>query len=541
MKNIKILDCTLRDGGRIINCAFPDQEIKDISHRLASANIDVIEIGFLRDPKKVEYKGNSTFFTDVDQIRPFVDKTKGTKYVAFVDYELFDWSTLKPYDGSSIDGIRVGWKKDSFVHHKDEIVKHLKEVKEKGYMLYIQGVNTLGYTDRELLDILDFVNQIHPDGFGIVDTYGAMYMDDVDRIYTMVDHNLDEDIAIDFHSHNNYQLSFAFAQEIIRLSNGKRDILIDGTLHGMGKVAGNLNTELIVDYLVRKRNFDYNFDAILDLIDDYIHPYQLQYKWGYSVPALMAGIYKSHPNNILYLTEKFRLATKDIKYIISMIDPQKRMSYDYDNIQRLYQEYNNTKVDDSFALEELKKQLLGRNILLIMPGSTIVEYKNEISQYIEDNNAKVILVNFTDKEYQTSDYITFWGSKKRYDKYKEQCIHVKSVVTSNVATDNNEDLVINYDSYIDRTEEYSDNTSLMLLKVLQRIGITSFAIAGFDGFKEQGSYFNENNYKEVRFSSKYDEINKAISKLLKKYADSLDEISHIKFLTPSIFSNILEK
>ena len=98
-------------------------------------------------------------------------------------------------------------------------------------------------------------------------------------------------------------------------------------------------------------------------------------------------------------------------------------------------------------------------------------------------------------------------------------IDVKSVVTSNVATENNEDLVINYDSYIDRTEEYSDNTSLMLLKVLQRIGITSFAIAGFDGFKEQGSYFNENNYKEVRFSSKYDEINKAISKLLKKYAD----------------------
>lgn len=73
-----------------------------------------------------------------------------------MDYELFDWSTLKPYDGTSIDGIRVGWKKNSFVHHKDEIVKHLKEVKEKGYMLYIQGVNTLGYTDRELLDIFRF-------------------------------------------------------------------------------------------------------------------------------------------------------------------------------------------------------------------------------------------------------------------------------------------------------------------------------------------------------------------------------------------------
>ena len=91
-------------------------------------------------------------------------------------------------------------------------------------------------------------------------------MDDVDRLYTIVDHNLDENIAIDFHSHNNYQLSFAFAQEIIRLSNGKREVIIDGTLNGMGKCAGNLNTELLVDYLVRKRNYDYDFDAILDIM-----------------------------------------------------------------------------------------------------------------------------------------------------------------------------------------------------------------------------------------------------------------------------------
>ena len=338
MKNVKILDCTLRDGGRIINCEFPNADIKDISYRLAEAKIDIVEVGFLRDPQKVEYKGDSTFFTDVDQIRPFVDRTKNTKYVAFIDFELYDFDTLKPFDNTSIDGVRIGWKKSSFANNKSEIIRCLKLVKELGYMLYIQGVNTLGYKDRELLDILEFVNDIHPNGFGIVDTYGAMYMDDVDRIYTMVDHNLEEDIAIDFHSHNNYQLSFAFAQEIIRLSNGKREILIDGTLNGMGKVAGNLCTELIIDYLVRKRNYDYNFDAILDIIDDYVYPYMLQHKWGYSVPALMAGIYKSHPNNVIYLTEKFRLATKDIMHIMSMIEPTKRMSYDYDNIQNLYRE-----------------------------------------------------------------------------------------------------------------------------------------------------------------------------------------------------------
>ena len=526
MKNVKILDCTLRDGGRIINCEFPNADIKDISFRLAASNIDIIEVGFLRGASKVDYKGDSTFFTDVDQIRPFVDRTKNTKYVAFIDFELFDWDSLKPFDGTSIDGIRIGWTKKSFSTQKDEIIKRLREIKGKGYMLFIQGVNILGYSDRELLDILDFVNEIHPSGFGIVDTYGAMYIDDLDRIYTMVDHNLDEDICIDFHSHNNYQLS---------------QIVIDGTLHGMGKVAGNLNTELIVDYLVRKRNYDYNFDSILDLIDDYIKPIQLQHKWGYSVPALMAGIYKSHPNNVIYLTEKFRLATKDIKYIISMIEPQLRMRYDYDNIQRVYQEYNNTKVDDSKALQTIKTQLEGRNLVLVMPGSSIVEYREKIFSHIKEHKAKVILVNFIDEDYLQFDCLAFWGSNKRYAKFKELRPRVTSIVTSNVEVDKDSDLVVNYDSYINRTEEYSDNTSLMLMKVLQRIGCINYAIAGFDGFKENGSYYNENNYKEVRFKSKYDEINKALSKHLANFADSLSNKKGIFFITPSIYKNIFEE
>ena len=137
MKNVKILDCTLRDGGRIINCEFPNADIKDISYRLAEAKIDIVEVGFLRDSQKVEYKGDSTFFTDVDQIRPFVDRTKNTKYVAFIDFELYDFDTLKPFDNTSIDGVRIGWKKSSFANNKSEIIRCLKLVKELGYMLYI--------------------------------------------------------------------------------------------------------------------------------------------------------------------------------------------------------------------------------------------------------------------------------------------------------------------------------------------------------------------------------------------------------------------
>ena len=541
MKNVKILDCTLRDGGRIINCAFPNSQIKDIAYRLADANIDIIEVGFLRDAKSVNYQGNSTFFTDVDQIRPFVNRKKDTMYVAFIDYGMFDFSTLKPYDGTSIDGLRIGFTRKNFENDHEEILECLAEVKQKGYKLFVQGVNSLGYTDRELLGIVDIVNQIQPEGFGIVDTYGAMYMDDVDRLYTIVDHNLDENIAIDFHSHNNYQLSFAFAQEIIRLSNGKREVIIDGTLNGMGKCAGNLNTELLVDYLVRKRNYDYDFDAILDIIDDHIYNYHLQHQWGYSIPALMGGIYRSHPNNIIYLTEKFRLATKDIKYIISMIDPDKRMRYDYDNIQRLYQEYNHVKVDDKENLALLERILKGKKILLLMPGQSISQYKDEILKKIEAENLFVITVNFRDETFDKYSELAFWGSQKRYEHYTDLRKEVTSLITSNIESDMEDDIIVNYDSFVDRTQEYSDNASLMLMRILQRVGVVSYYVAGFDGFTVNGSYYNKTDFSEERFRSQYESINKGVAHQLSMFADSLNHPEDIQFVTPSIYTHIFKR
>ena len=272
VKNVRILDCTLRDGGRIINCAFGNQEIKEISNRLADAKIDIIEVGFLRDGRIMEYQEGSTFFTDVSQIKPFVNKEKkNILYAAFIDYGMCDIDNLKPYDGTSIDAIRFGFTKKNYDTAKEDVLRWINVIKKNGYKLFIQGVNSLSYTDRELLEIVDMVNHVHPYSFGIVDTYGAMYMDDVNRLYGLIDHNMLPDICINFHSHNNYQLSFAFAQELIKLSStGTRQIIVDGTLGGMGKVAGNLNTELIVDFLVRKHHYDYEFEDILDILDDYI-------------------------------------------------------------------------------------------------------------------------------------------------------------------------------------------------------------------------------------------------------------------------------
>lgn len=539
MKNVRVLDCTLRDGGRIINCAFPDQETKELSEKLAHAKIDIVEVGFLRDWRKVNYQGNSTFFTDVGQIKPFVDKTqKDVLYVAFIDYGMCDIDNLKPYDGTSIDGIRFGFTKKNYDEAKEDVLRWAHIIKERGYKLFVQGVNSLNYSDRELLEVVDMVNEIHPYSFGIVDTYGAMYMDDVDRLYGLIDHNMLPDICINFHSHNNYQLSFAFAQEIVRLSElGTRQVIIDGTLGGIGKVAGNLNTELIVDFLVRKKQYDYELDDIFDMLDDYIYKYSLKYKWGYSTSAMMAGIYKSHPNNVIYLTEKFRLDSKDIGKILSMIDSKTRQRYDYNNIEKLYIEYISEKVDDYDTLLELKNLMAEREIVVLVPGNSLNVYREKIDSYIKQKDAFVISVNFVA---DTKNAYAFFGNPKRYSLSKEKRIGRNIIISSNIKGDEN-DIVVNYHSLINRGYKYFENSTIMLLNLLKRIGVSKITIAGFDGFETgKESNYADDSFQNDRHISEFNELNQEIKIMFGEIVNTLKGKSNIKIITPSLFEEVLE-
>lgn len=535
MKNVSVLDCTLRDGGRIIDCAFPDQEIKEMSKRLSDAKIDIIEVGFLRDWRKVNYQGNSTFFTDVDQIAPFICRDNpNTVYAAFIDYGMFDIDSLKRYDGTSIDAIRFGFTKKNYTEEKNEVLRWIEIIKEKGYKLFIQGVNSLNYTDRELLEIVDMVNNVHPYSFGIVDTYGAMYMDDVDRLYGLIDHNMLPEIYINFHSHNNYQLSFAFAQEVIRLSGtSNRQVIIDGTLGGMGKVAGNLNTELIVDYLVRKKRYDYEFEDILDILDDYIYKYSLNHKWGYSTAAMMAGIYKSHPNNVIYLTEKFRLDTKDIGKLLSMIDPATRQRYDYDNIERLYTEYVADKIDDHETIGKIKRIIDGHEVLIMAPGNTLNTHREYIDSYIRDKQPLVISVNFIADD--IGAYV-FFGNQKRYTRLSEKRKGRKVIVSSNVKSDNGQDLIVNYHSLINRGYKFFENSTIMLLNLLKRVNPKKISIAGFDGFDvNNDKNYADNSFQNDRHKSEFMTLNKEVSEMYNEIKETMYPECKIELITPSLY------
>jgi 4-hydroxy 2-oxovalerate aldolase len=529
----------LRDGGRIIDCAFADRDILRILNKLADAGIDIVELGFLRDKKLVKYNGNSTFFTDVDQLLPFIEKkTAGTMFVAFADFGMFDFETLKPCDGRTLDGIRVGFTKSDFCDKRKALMQSFHSVKEKGYKLFIQGVNSLGYSDRELLEIIETANDVNPVGFGIVDTYGAMYIDDVIGLYNLIDRNLHDKIAIDFHSHNNFQLSFSFAQEIIRLSNGVRKIVIDATLSGMGKGAGNLNTELIVDYLVRKLAYHYDLDLVLDIIDEHLYELQQEHKWGYSAVSMMSGIYKSHPNNVIYLTQNFRLRTKDVKNILSMLGEKERQRYEYGKLEEICETYNNDKYDDGAEIALLRSAFKNRAVLVLAPGNTLNTHRTEIDQYIAQKDPVIVSVNFS-SAYKTG--FCFFANRKRYPPAFGAASGQKYIVTSDIAEKNENEIVINYHSLVNRAFKLFNNSALMLLNLLKRIGTDDIAIAGLDGFSENSPNYFDKAYNVNRLASQYDEINAEIAKMLKDYVKTVSGRCNVSFVTPGMFESVLRQ
>ena len=538
-KNIKILDCTLRDGLRIVDCQFENEKIASMVLGLQASGVDVIEIGFLRDSNLIQWGGNSTFFTDVTQITPFIPHEKGNVlYTAFIDYGMFTFDTLIEKGKCSIDAIRIGFTRKNFLYEMDKVKECMRLVKEKGYKLFLQGVNSLGYTDTEFLKLIEIANEIKPYAFAIVDTYGAMYVQDMQHFYNLIDYNLNPEIAVDFHSHNNYQLSFALAQEIIKMS-GTRTIIIDCTLNGVGKVAGNLNTELIINYLNRKYGYNYNEDLILDLIDDYIFDIGLKHKWGYSIPALLAGEMKSHPNNILYLTQKLRLDTKDIKYILSMIDPETRQRYDYGNIEKLYIEYNSSKKDDTLEIESLKGEFEGgKKVLILGPGSSIIKYKKDIIDFISLNKEMLrISLNYVFDVFPV-DYV-FFGSNKRYYEFSNERNNKQVIITSNVKSDNKNDIVLNYANLIECDGKNFDSSFIMLLNLLKRLNVTSIYVAGVDGFVKGAKNYYLDKLEYGRNVQGYEEQNIDMGEMLRKFKKQNERID-IQFITPSIFAPIFE-
>jgi len=531
---IKLLDCTLRDGAYITNSDFGEAAIRGIIKKMQEARVDVIEVGWL---KNSPHKEGSSYFETPEDIEPYImDKKASVLYTAMIDWDRYDTDKLPEYNGKSIDAIRV-----VFPHgkHRDGIEVG-KKIRAKGYKVLFQAANTLAYSDEDLLDFAECMNEFDPVSVSIVDTFGAMFFDDLDHIAEILNEKLNFNISLGFHAHNNQQLAFALGIHFIDImKNTERVMMIDSSLCGMGRGAGNTTTELMTSYLNRKQYGNYDLNAVMDAIDIYMTGYHEKYTWGYSTPYFIAGMYQCHVNNIAYLLNNHRTNARDMRSIIESLSVEERRKYDYDNLENKYIENQSRIVDDSDSITELRNIVSGRKVLLIAPGKSVDLEKEKIHAFIVKENPVTIAVNALNPAYNT-DYAIFINPG-RYDyamNYRpDQLKKVRKILLSNIKTSSDEDeIIVNYNTLVKRGWKHFDNAVIITLRLLNKIGAENVYVSGFDGFK---NHYNE-SYADVNLptlnpDNNWDELNKEIKEMYLDLKNTVSNKMNIAFLTNSIF------
>ncbi len=534
MGKIQLLDCTLRDGAYIVDSKFGDAAIRGIIGKLQDVGTDVIECGWLKDK---EHEAGSTFFHKPDDVLPYLSSKKSNiTYSVMIDWDRYNVDALPEYDGKSIDAVRV-----VFPHGKHvEGMEVGRRIKEKGYKILFQSANTLAYSDEDLIALANEANKLKPVALSVVDTFGAMFEEDLDRIVSVLDEHLDPNIKLGFHSHNNQQLAFALTCHFVKFfSERKRDIMVDATLCGMGRGAGNATTELVVSFLNRKCGCHYNLDAVMDAIDIYMGYFKENYRWGYSTPYFIAGMYQCHVNNIAYLLNNHRTSARDMRNIIQSMDQADRIKYDYDLLEQKYLKIVNRKVDDDAVRKELLEKLSGRTVILIAPGRSSLDEQERIKKYASETDAVLIAVNALLPGYEY-DY-AFFVNPARYeyasgvssDEFKK----VRKILLSNIKTEGpDNELIVAYDHAIKQGWPHFDNAVMCALRLLDWLGIGEVSIAGFDGFKTR---YNE-SYADPQLPSlnpenKWDELNEEIRSMFAEFRENAENLKRIHFLTESYF------
>lgn len=521
MGTIRLLDCTLRDGGHINQGRFGKNVIKAVIDDLVKAKIDIIEVGFLWDKETDE--DTAKFFT-LAQLKKYLPEDMGQSKIS-VMADNVDLSRLEPYDGT-VEYIRLSFRKTEF----DWAEKNVRCLMDKGYRCYINPIHGSSFTDEEYLGIIRRVNEIKPYGFSIVDTFGAMRQADLGRLYYLIEHNLDKDITLGVHLHENLGLAYSLAQYLLNIVSPARNITIDGSLFGMGKVPGNLCMEQMIDYLNNEYKTSYVIEPVYDAIDEFIMPIYEQTGWGYSIPYALSAQCSVHRTYAEYLTKKERLRTKDIRRLLNSINREEAEVFNQAYIEEKYQKYMGAKYDDSAAFRELSGKLSGfPSVILIAPGSSIKDY--ELDEAIT-RDACVVSVNFV---YEKSDVAFYFFSNAKRLGYAGDLDDSKMIITSNLINDvQKARYVLSRNELVYHDDVFCDDSTLMVLNLLRRLGTKRIYIAGFDGFHKGSTNFYDQGLERSVRDDDYDKENRI--RILQGAYSKLA----ITYLTPSVYDRPLK-
>ena len=291
-EKIKVLDCTIRDGGLMNNHDFEPKFVREVFKAVSQAGVDYMEIGYKNSKELFSPKEYGLWkFCDDDEIRKVIEGVPSkTKISVMVDIGRVKLDDIKPAKESPVKMIRVA----CYVKDIDKAIFMVNHIAEKGYETTI-NIMAISKDDGPELDeaLHQIENESRVDVVYIVDSFGALYQESVESLVKRF-RDILKTREIGFHGHNHQQLAFSNTIEAI-IHNAN---YLDATIYGIGRAAGNCPLELLIGFL---KNPKFDIRPILDVISSEFISLSKKIEWGYVIPYAIAGMMNEHPKAAMAL------------------------------------------------------------------------------------------------------------------------------------------------------------------------------------------------------------------------------------------------
>lgn len=291
--DIKVVDCTMRDGGLVNNFAFTDEFVRDLYEANIKAGVDYMEFGYKASKELFDVKEFGKWkFCDEKDIRAIVGENKSPlKISVMADVGRCDYKKdILPKKDSVIDMIRVA----TYIHQIPTAIEMIEDFKKKGYEVTV-NIMAVSKVNTEDLDAgLELLARCSVDAIYLVDSFGFFYPEQITRLaQKYVDVANASGKIVGIHAHNNQQLAFANTIEACRMGVS----LLDATVSGMGRGAGNCFMESLLSFL---KNPKYDELPIIRFVEKHMLKLKAEGAvWGYDIPYLLTGILNSHPSTAI--------------------------------------------------------------------------------------------------------------------------------------------------------------------------------------------------------------------------------------------------
>ena len=295
-EDIKVFDCTIRDGGLVNDFHFTDKFVKAHYDTCVKAGVDYMEIGKNNSPtlQSPEDFGKWNFCKEED-IRSIVgDNDTNMKIAVMSDIGRTVASELLPKSESVVDMIRIA----TYIHQIPAAIELINAAHAKGCETTVNIMAISKSFDDELDEVLAALSKTPVDVIYIADSFGSFYPEQINKLtekYLKVAEANGKKVGI--HAHNNMQLAYANTIEAMTYGTS----FLDVTISGLGRGAGNCPMELLIGFL---KNPKYKMMPVLKFIEEFIVPLEKELDWGYSIPYMLTGQLNEHPRTAMKAREE---------------------------------------------------------------------------------------------------------------------------------------------------------------------------------------------------------------------------------------------